>query len=55
MTSSPAILIINAYCDTHQHILAFLQKLSTNQLHWRLNSDSHSIAYHTWHNGRWAD
>ena len=55
MADSPAALVIETYGNTHQRILNFLQKLSSEQLHWRLTAGNHSIAFHAWHVGRWAD
>ena len=55
MILSPAMLVINTYCDGHQRILTYLQKLSNEQLQWHLNPSTHSIAWHAWHLGRWAD
>src|SRR5262245_40324914 len=55
MILSPAAMIVDAYCQTHRRIWAFADKLSDEQLHWRLSADSHSIAFHVWHVARWAD
>lgn len=52
---SAAALVIHSYIDTHQRILAFVEKMSDAQLAWRLNDDSHSITFHAWHLARWAD
>jgi hypothetical protein len=48
-------LVISSYCQSHQRILTFLQKLSDEQLCWQLNSESLAIAWHGWHVARWAD
>lgn len=55
MAASPAAVVINSYCETHQLILTFLQKRSDEQLQWRPALGSHSIAFHAWHVARWAD
>jgi hypothetical protein len=55
MTVSPAQLVINNYCEMHETILEFLQKLSDEQLGWQLPSGSLPIAWHGWHLARWAD
>jgi uncharacterized damage-inducible protein DinB len=55
MFPSPAALVINHYSQNHQTIMKFLQRLTDEQLHWQLPAGSHSIAWHAWHLGRWAD
>jgi uncharacterized damage-inducible protein DinB len=55
MSESPVTLVIESYGRTHQLILKFLQRLSNEQLHWRPTPENHSIAFHAWHLGRWAD
>lgn len=55
MSDSAAALVIKKYLFTHERILAYLQKLSDEQIHWRLSANTHSIAWHTWHLARWAD
>jgi hypothetical protein len=55
MTSSPATVIVDAYCQAHARILALVEKLSDAQLHWHPTADSLSIAFHVWHVARWAD
>ncbi len=55
MTTSPAILVMESYCATHQRMLAFVQKLPDDQLYWQLTPQIHSIAFHIWHVARWAD
>src|SRR5258706_13552582 len=55
MVISPAVIMIKQYLRSHQRILTFLQKLSDEQLHWRIAPGSHSIAFHAWHIGRWTD
>ena len=55
MTTSTAQLVISSYCQSHQRILNFLQKLSDEQLHWQLTPTTLSIAWHGWHVARWAD
>jgi hypothetical protein len=55
MTASPAALIVQAYRQTHQRILAFAEKLSDEQLSWRAGPDGLPIAFHLWHAARWAD
>jgi len=52
---TPAMMVIEAYCEAHQRLLAFVQQLSDEQLFWQLTPDSHSIAFHIWHVARWAD
>jgi hypothetical protein len=52
---TPAMLVIEAYCASHQRLLAFVEKLSDEQLYWQLNPQTHSIAFHIWHVARWAD
>lgn len=48
-------LVILNYCQSHQRVLSFLQKLADEQLCWQLNSESLAIAWHGWHVARWAD
>ena len=55
MFGSPAAIMIKQYRQSHEHVFSFLQKLSDEQVHWRLSSNSHSIAFHAWHVGRWTD
>jgi uncharacterized damage-inducible protein DinB len=47
--------IMNAYALGHARVLALLNRLSDDQLHWQPNSQSHSIAFEAWHVARWAD
>jgi len=55
MILSPAAVIVEAYCQTHQRIFTLVDTLSDEQLHWRPSADGHSIAFHVWHVARWAD
>lgn len=55
MADSPAMLVIESYCAMHGRLLAFVQKLTDEQLFWQLNPHTHSIAFHIWHVARWAD
>ena len=55
MANSPVAMITESYNQTHRQMLDFLRKLSNEQLHWRLTPENHSIAFHAWHVGRWAD
>jgi hypothetical protein len=55
MTNSPWFLIIDAYCDAHQRVMAFADELSEEQLKWRFSPGSLTIAFFLWHLGRWAD
>jgi hypothetical protein len=55
MPDSPAAVVINTYCQTHNLILKYLQKLTNEQLQCRPTSISHSIAFEAWHLARWAD
>jgi hypothetical protein len=55
MTVSPTTLAINELNRTHRLFLSFLQKCSDAELHYKLASGSHSIAWHAWHTARWAD
>lgn len=55
MFGSPAAIMIKQYRQSHDRVFSFLQKLSDEQVHWRLSPDSHSIAFHAWHVGRWTD
>lgn len=55
MTETPAAMVVNAYCAVHQRVLAFVNKLTDEQLYWQLTPHTHSIAWHTWHVARWAD
>ena len=50
-----AHMVIDYYCKTHQRIFDFLNKLTDEQLHWRANDRSHSLAWQGWHVARWAD
>ena len=55
MSTSGSGLVIDSYNKTHQRILNFLSRLSDEQLHWRLQPEHHTLAFHAWHVGRWAD
>lgn len=55
MADSSSALVIDSYNKTHRQILDFLEKLTNEQLHWRLQPEYHSIAFHAWHVGRWND
>jgi hypothetical protein len=55
MTASPTTLVINELNRTHRLFLGFLQKCSDEELHHKLSSGSHSIAWQAWHTARWAD
>ena len=55
MSDTAACKIIASYCQSHQLILSFMQKLSDGQLRWRPPAGIHSIAFHGWHIARWAD
>jgi hypothetical protein len=54
LNTSPARLIIDAYCLCHRNMLAYLQKLTEAQLRWQPDG-SNCIAWHAWHVARWAD
>jgi hypothetical protein len=54
MTNSGAELIVEAYCNIHRMMLAFLQKRSDEELRWNMASGN-PIAWHAWHVARWAD
>lgn len=55
MPEAPATMVVNAYDAVHQRVLAFVTKLTDEQLYWQLTPQTHSIAWHTWHVARWAD
>jgi hypothetical protein len=55
MSDSPTTLASNEFSRSHRLILDFLQKLSDDELHWNMDSRTHSIAWHAWHLARWAD
>jgi len=55
MTDSSFTLVIEAYSEIHERTLAFLRKLSEEQLQWHPSPDTLSIAWHAWHLARWAD
>jgi len=55
MSQTPAAMIVAAYCQTHQRILAFAEKLAGEQLFWRASPNKLSIGFHVWHTARWAD
>lgn len=47
--------ILDMYCGNHRNMLAFAEKLTEDQLHWRAAPGTLSIAFYLWHVGRWAD
>src|SRR5262245_7006869 len=55
MARSHAAEIIGAYRKTHTRILALVERLPDEQLHWRATPDSLPVAFHLWHVARWAD
>lgn len=54
MNTSPAVLMTEAYCACHRHMLTYLQKMTDEQLRWQ-PPGSNCIAWHAWHLARWAD
>lgn len=54
MTDLGAEMIIDAYCNVHRMMLAFLQKRSDEELRWNMGSGN-PMAWHGWHVARWVD
>lgn len=47
--------IVYAYTITHRRILDLADRLTDEQIHWRLAPTSLPIAFHLWHIARWTD
>lgn len=57
MTTIPSLpaTLVYAYTLTHGRILELAERLTDEQLQWRLTPASLPIAFHLWHVARWAD
>jgi hypothetical protein len=55
MTKNGCSMILETYCQTHQAVLAFAEKLTGDQLTWQAAPGSLTIAFFLWHLARWAD
>jgi DinB superfamily len=53
--ATPLQAIMTSYRATNIKIIQAVQELSNEQLRWRPNRSSHSIAFIIWHLARWAD
>jgi hypothetical protein len=54
-SSTLAASIAAVYQFGHRRILALAERLTDEQLQWRLSPESLPIAFHLWHVARWAD
>jgi len=55
MTKAAYALILESYCNHHNWILNYAEKLTDAQLSWKAGPGTLSIAFFLWHLGRWAD
>jgi hypothetical protein len=55
MDISPAVSLIQAYCQSHQRVLNLAEHMTDAQLSWCPVPTAHTIAFHLWHIARWAD
>jgi hypothetical protein len=55
MTKNGCSMILETYCQTHQAVLAFAEKLTGDQLTWQAAPGSMTTAFFLWHIARWAD
>src|SRR5262249_1308433 len=55
MVSSTVDVVNDGIVRLHEQVLTLANRLSDEQLTWRLNVHTPSIAFHIWHIARWAD
>jgi len=55
MVSSTVDDVTDGIVQLHEQVLKLANRLSDEQLAWRLNVHTPSISFHLWHIARWAD
>ena len=55
MASSAVDVVNGGIARLHEQVLKLANRLSDEQLAWRLNVHTPSISFHLWHIARWAD
>jgi hypothetical protein len=55
MHTSPAVSVIQTYCQSQQRVLDLAERMTDAHLSWRPVPTAHTIAFHLWHIARWAD
>ena len=55
MTSSAVNVVKGGIVRLHEQVLKLANRVSDEQLAWRLNLHTPSISFHIWHIARWAD
>jgi hypothetical protein len=55
MVSSAVNVVSGGIARLHEQVLKLANRVSDEQLAWRLNLHTPSIAFHLWHMARWAD
>jgi hypothetical protein len=55
MVSSTVDVVNDGIIQLHEQVLRQANRLSDEQLAWRLNVHTPSISFHLWHIARWAD
>jgi len=55
MASSAMNVVNGGITRLHEQVVKLANRLSDEQLSWRLNLHTPSIAFHVWHMARWAD
>jgi hypothetical protein len=55
LTKASYSMILETYCQNHQHTMEFAEKLTNAQLTWHAAPGTLSIAFFLWHVARWAD
>jgi hypothetical protein len=55
MVSSAVDVVNGGIARLHEQVLKLANRLSDEQLAWRLNVHTPSISFHLWHIARWAD
>jgi len=55
MASSAVDVVNGGIARLHEQVLKLVNRLSDEQLAWRLNVHTPSISFHLWHIARWAD
>jgi hypothetical protein len=55
MASSTVDVVTDGIARLHEQVLKLANRVSDEQLAWRLNLHTPSISFHLWHMARWAD